>query len=256
VIRQVVTASFNCSDPSGVSSCLGTAANGADIETSSQGPHTFVVNGTDTRGNVSTASVTYTVIEPPRIVLSSPTKPIYALGSAVFAQYSCVGAGTVTCAGDVASGAPLDTSTPGFKSFTITATDGFGNTAAQIVTYAVSLGACVVPVDIAAWLAGDGNPTDEISASAGTWTGTEAYGAGMVRQAFVFDGNSSMTFAPGQSPAPFTIELWVQTSDRLQPTGTPVLTSSKSGGSLPRWCTAGSAQSSHSTHRLVTTAGR
>src|SRR5207237_6322373 len=65
-----------------------------------------------------------TVAAQPVIVVTSPTEPIYERDSRVFAEYTCLN--SVTCSGDVANGAALDTSTPGPHSFTITAT-AFGN---------------------------------------------------------------------------------------------------------------------------------
>ncbi len=61
--NQVVTAQYSCADAgSGVSSCIGTVANGGAIDTSTLGTKTFAVNAVDVAGNVSSASVTYTVV--------------------------------------------------------------------------------------------------------------------------------------------------------------------------------------------------
>jgi hypothetical protein len=57
-----VAAGYTCGDGgSGVASCTGTVANGANINTSSAGAKAFVVNATDHAGNSSSASVSYTV---------------------------------------------------------------------------------------------------------------------------------------------------------------------------------------------------
>ena len=61
-LRENVAAAYTCADGgSGTSSCAGTVANGAPIDTSSTGTKTFVVNTADAVGNSSTATVTYTV---------------------------------------------------------------------------------------------------------------------------------------------------------------------------------------------------
>ena len=69
-------------------------------------------------------------------------------GQIVDASYSCQdpagGMGIASCAGPVASGSPVDTSTPGTHSFTVTATDVNGLTAATTSTYTVR-GVSAVP---------------------------------------------------------------------------------------------------------------
>ena len=61
-LNESVAAAYACADGgSGTSSCAGTVANGAPIDTSSTGTKTFVVNAADAVGNSSTATVTYTV---------------------------------------------------------------------------------------------------------------------------------------------------------------------------------------------------
>jgi len=62
-LNAVVAASYTCSDGigSGMFSCQGNVASGSAIDTSSTGTKTFTVNARDNVGNVSSASVTYTV---------------------------------------------------------------------------------------------------------------------------------------------------------------------------------------------------
>jgi PKD domain/WD40-like Beta Propeller Repeat/Dipeptidyl peptidase IV (DPP IV) N-terminal region len=62
-----VVADYSCSDEaggSGVASCLGTVADGAAIDTSTAGSHSFAVVATDLAGNRASTSVAYTVEEP------------------------------------------------------------------------------------------------------------------------------------------------------------------------------------------------
>jgi hypothetical protein len=56
-----VPASYGCSDKGGVKSCVGTVANGAPIDTSTLGQHTFSVTATDVSGNTIDKTVTYNV---------------------------------------------------------------------------------------------------------------------------------------------------------------------------------------------------
>uniref|UniRef100_UPI0027DA54D1 Calx-beta domain-containing protein n=1 Tax=Rhabdothermincola sediminis TaxID=2751370 RepID=UPI0027DA54D1 len=64
-----VNANYSCSEPDdqvGVASCVGTVASGTPFDTSSSpGPKTFVVTATDTKGNVSTKVVNYTIVASP-----------------------------------------------------------------------------------------------------------------------------------------------------------------------------------------------
>ena len=61
-LNQAVAASYSCSDSdSGVATCLGTVANGSNIDTTSPGVKTFTVNASDNAGNQSSSGVSYTV---------------------------------------------------------------------------------------------------------------------------------------------------------------------------------------------------
>jgi hypothetical protein len=71
------------------------------------------------------------------------------LGQVVDASYSCQdppgGVGIASCAGPVATGSSVDTSTPGTHSFTVTATDVNGLTAVTTSTYTVLRSTAVGP---------------------------------------------------------------------------------------------------------------
>ena len=63
-LGQRVAASYSCEDQaggSGLASCDGSVANGAPIDTSSFGEHTFEVRAADRAGNTASKVVTYTV---------------------------------------------------------------------------------------------------------------------------------------------------------------------------------------------------
>ena len=100
------------------------------------GTYTIALTGTCT-DDESTA---------PLIRLDSPVNgDSVALGSEVIVDYSCSdegGSGLVSCEGNVADGAALDTSTLGPKTVTVSARDGAGNVATASVTVeVVDLGA-------------------------------------------------------------------------------------------------------------------
>ena len=64
---QTVAASYSCSPPADttITSCAGTVAAGAPIDTSTLGPHTFTATATDTDGIAVTQTATYSVTPPP-----------------------------------------------------------------------------------------------------------------------------------------------------------------------------------------------
>ena len=92
-------------------------------------------------GGTATASVTLMrdTIAPEIAVATPASGLLIAVGGVSHASYSCSDAasGIATCAGPVASGAALDTSSAGTMSFTITASDAAGNTATRTITYSV-----------------------------------------------------------------------------------------------------------------------
>jgi hypothetical protein len=137
---------FSCTDAGGseLVSCEGSVPDGATLDTSVLGPRTVTVTARDGAGNETTASATVEVVDrdTPTVVLRTPADGArYPVGAEVLADYECSdepgGSGLVSCLGDVAGGAALDTATPGPRAFTVTATDGAGNTASRTVAYEV-----------------------------------------------------------------------------------------------------------------------
>jgi hypothetical protein len=144
---QAVTADYACADEaggSGIESCAGDVADGAGVDTSTLGEHTFTVHAADRAGNTETASATYSVVDStaPTIALTTPaSNGVYALGQQVAADYSCAdetgGSGLAGCSGTVADGDAIDTSSVGEKQFKVEATDNAGNRASKSVGYTV-----------------------------------------------------------------------------------------------------------------------
>jgi hypothetical protein len=144
---EKVAADYECADEengSGIESCDGDVAEGADVDTSTLGEHTFTVNAADHAGNKETASATYTVVDrtAPTITLTTPASgAVYGLGEQVAADYSCAdeagGSGLASCSGAVANGAAVDTSSVGEKTFKVEAADNAGNPASKSVSYTV-----------------------------------------------------------------------------------------------------------------------
>jgi hypothetical protein len=142
-----VSADYACTDEengSGLQSCVGDVPDGGAVNTSTLGEHTFTVQATDRAGNTGSKSVNYTVVDRTAPVISVATPSagaVYGLGESVAADYSCAdepgGSGLASCAGTVADGAAVDTSSVGQKTFKVEAADNAGNTSSKSVTYTV-----------------------------------------------------------------------------------------------------------------------
>lgn len=142
-----VHADFACTPDATTSSpitqCEGTVANGAAIDTATDGTKAFTVTAKDADG--ATTSVTHSYLvdaSAPAIALTTPTQgAVFASGEVVNASYACTdlgGAGMASCTGSVPNGQPLDT-TPGMHAFTVTGVDTAGNTTTVTHSYRASI---------------------------------------------------------------------------------------------------------------------
>jgi hypothetical protein len=97
---------------------------GVGFRAGTSGPQAFLLND----------------VLPPSVFLVSPRNgAVYTLGQSVAARYSCsdAGSGVATCAGPVASGGRIDTSTVGPHFFVVTASDHAGLRTRAIAGYSV-----------------------------------------------------------------------------------------------------------------------
>ena len=106
----------------------------------------------------------------PVITLMTPANgAFYQLDKTVAAAFSCAdgGSGIATCAGTVANGAAIDTTSIGAKSFEVTATDAAGNTSSTSVSYTVvpKLPATIVITNIPADAVNGGSFTPAVAYS-------------------------------------------------------------------------------------------
>ncbi len=95
-------------------------------------------------GSSTTHAVVWHLVDltPPSITVAAPVDgDRVEIGQTALADYTCVDdtadSGLATCDGTVASGSPIDTSSLGVHSFTVTATDNAGNSASVTHTYTV-----------------------------------------------------------------------------------------------------------------------
>jgi hypothetical protein len=94
---------------------------------------------------VRTGTATVTVVDKiaPTVQIGTPGDgAVFTVGQRVAAAYSCTeelnGSDLATCSGPVANGAPIDTSSPGQKTFTVNASDKAGNATSLTRTYTVA----------------------------------------------------------------------------------------------------------------------
>ena len=105
---------------------------------------------TDVAGNVATAGPiggNQVDRKPPSITVTTPAaSAVYAINQAVAAAYTCVdgGSGGASCTGTSAPGAPVDTTSPGTKTFTVGAADNVGNPSTASVGYDVRYDVCLL----------------------------------------------------------------------------------------------------------------
>ncbi len=140
---QAVSANYSClpGEGTGLKSCTGPVANGAPLNTATVGEHEFKVDAEDNDKGKASKSFSYTVYGPPSVAITSPADGAgYTQGQVVNAAYSCAseeGTTIESCAGPVASGAAIDTATPGAHNFTVTAEDDLGGESTKSVSYSV-----------------------------------------------------------------------------------------------------------------------
>ncbi len=137
---QQVSAGYGCTEASGgpgIASCSGPVANGAAIDTSSLGPHSFTVVATSRDGLSTPVAVQYVVAAPPTATITSPKSGArYTLGQSVAVGFAC-GEGKFGRVVSCVSPSAVNTNSLGAFSFNVTATSGDGQRTTTIVQYYV-----------------------------------------------------------------------------------------------------------------------
>ena len=147
-----LTYDYGCADDPGglgIQACI--AGNnvlpGTPLDTRTLGTFTFDVFAVDRANNMTHQTIKYTIADrtPPTITITAPADgATYARGQQVFVSFSCddgqFGSGVHACMGDLPSGALLDTSTLGSKTFDVEAYDHAGNESEATSSYSVIYG--------------------------------------------------------------------------------------------------------------------
>jgi hypothetical protein len=104
------------------------------------GGRTYTCSAQSTGGMSSMSINVKADTNPPTIKLTRPKSgQVLRLNRAVTASYSCTdsGSGVANCSGTIADGGPIDVSTAGTKTFSVSATDNVGHSVTTTVEYTV-----------------------------------------------------------------------------------------------------------------------
>jgi len=130
----------------------------APISGFSTGNHFVQYRSTDNAGRVeATKLIAFKVdAEPPTVTIARPKEGAsFKQHKVVLANYKCAdkgkGSGLDTCVGDVPFGSPIDTSSAGNHTFTVTATDKAGNSTTVTHHYTVTAPATAFRSAIGRW---------------------------------------------------------------------------------------------------------
>ena len=163
--------------------------------------------------------------KPPTITITAPAADAtYPVNAVIGANYDCGDGGSrvASCQGPVANGSPIDTSSTGTKTFTVTAADTAGNPSTMTVTYNVVSTLSIGDVTIIEGNTGSKNAVFTVSlsgASSQTVTVNYAVAAGTATAGSDYVSSSgALSFAPGMLTRTITIPVTGDQLDELNET--------------------------------------
>jgi hypothetical protein len=158
------------------------------------GNHFVQYYATDNAGNIEATKLIAFKADSDKPTANIPRPAdgaVYKLGKPVTASYKCADkqSGLDTCVGTVPNGSPVDTSTVGMHSFTVTATDKAGNVTTETVHYQV----------VYAW-------QGFFAPISNSGSGLNLVHAGdLIKLGFGLDGDRGMSILAGGSPSSVAI---------------------------------------------------
>jgi len=193
---------------------------------------TFTCTATSEGGTASASTTVKVDMTRPSVAIASPAPTVYTLNSVVATSFTCSDAvsGVAQCGLAAPSGAPFDTSSPGWQVFQTGALDAAGNSGGAAVEYAVSSGACLpVTPGVRLWFSFDGNTRENIHGSpfaAEKPSAPATYVAGTVGQAFALPGWQFVEFSHQLADVRFagtmTFAAWLRADGQDGEAGTIV----------------------------------
>ncbi len=167
----------------------------------------------------------------PTIAISAPAATAFLVGQVVPSSYGCVdgGSGASTCSGPVASGAPIDTSTVGPHTFSVTATDAVGNATTASVNYVVTSAPLVISVTLSPSTVQGG----AVDATATVTLNAPASGTVTQRRVALTSDNPAAATVPAQVTVPLgaTVATVTVTSQTVSAPATAHVSATLNGGS-------------------------
>ena len=199
----------------------GTGCMQAWLRTESEGT-TYTCTATSDGGSASQSVTIKRDTRAPFVSLATPQETLYRVNQLANASFSCVdsipGSRMDACVGTVASGTAIPTSTPGMKTFTVTATDRAGWSSAVSRRYGVGYATCQAwPQGLVAWWPGDNDYRDAAGGHTGTMINPVVQGTaffqGIQNQAISTNSSAARYLQIGDSPdfefsESFTLASW------------------------------------------------
>lgn len=228
-----VTTSFNCSpglDDPGLSSCVdatGSSGPGA-LDTSTPGDHTYSVTATSQDGQKATATVHYTVADPPSLTTNLPASAaVYGLGQVVPTSFACAdgngGSGILLCVDSRSSSSPsaLDTSSAEPHTYQLIALSKDGLFSLTTIDYTVVSAAAPSAMITAPAIApspGAGTPYRQNQIVPTTFACTEGTGGPGIAKCVDSNGSTSPSQLDTSEPGPHTYSVTATSQDGVQAT--------------------------------------